>query len=69
MMHVNKAIVVGYGSIGQRHTRLLEDLGVSTVVVSRRSISDKKSYLTVEEAITIEKPDYIVVANETYILT
>lgn len=67
MMNVNKAVVVGYGSIGQRHTRLLESLGISTVIVSRRSISDKKSYLTIEEAIISEKPDYIVVANETYL--
>lgn len=67
MMGVHKAVIVGYGSIGQRHTRLLENLGILTVVVSRRSISDKKSYLTIEEAITREKPDYIVVANETYL--
>ncbi|WP_313892586.1 Gfo/Idh/MocA family oxidoreductase [Psychrobacillus sp.] len=67
MMQVSKAVVVGYGSIGQRHTRLLESLGVSTVVVSRRSIADKKSYLTIEEAVICEKPDYIVVANETYL--
>ena len=66
-MNVHKAVVVGYGSIGQRHTRLLESLGISTVVVSRRSISGKKSYLTIEEAIIYEKPGYIVVANETYL--
>ncbi len=67
MMNEHKAVVVGYGSIGQRHTRLLESLGISTVIVSRRSISDKKCYSTIEEAIFSEKPDYIVVANETYL--
>lgn len=67
MMHVHKAVVIGYGSIGQRHTRLLESLGISTVVVSRRSITEKKSYSAIEEAISREKPDYIVVANETYL--
>lgn len=66
MIDVHKAVVVGYGSIGQRHTRILESLGISTVIVSRRSISDKKSYLTIEAAIISENPDYIVVANETY---
>ena len=66
-MNVHNAVVVGYGSIGQRHTRLLESLGISTVVISRRSISGKKSYLTIEEAIIYEKPGYIVVANETYL--
>lgn len=67
MMDVHKAVVVGYGSIGQRHTRLLESLGISTVVVSRRMIADKKSYSNIEQAVTNEKPDYIVVANETYL--
>lgn len=67
MLNVHKAVVVGYGSIGQKHTRLLESLGISTIVVTRRSKIGKKSYSNIEEAIIREKPDYIVVANETYL--
>lgn len=66
MMSVKKAVVIGYGSIGQRHIKLLNGLGIATVVVSKRYIDAEKSYLTIEEAIESEHPEYIVIANETY---
>ncbi len=67
MMRVKKAVVIGYGSIGQRHTRLLNSLGIMTAIVSKRHIDTGKSYLTIEEAIKSEQPEYIVIANETYL--
>ncbi|WP_107923580.1 Gfo/Idh/MocA family protein [Lysinibacillus parviboronicapiens] len=67
MMSVRKAVVIGYGSIGQRHIRLLNSLGIATVVVSKHQIDVEKSYSTIEEAIESEYPEYIVVANETYL--
>lgn len=67
MMRVKKAVVIGYGSIGQRHTRLLNSLGIMTSIVSRRHINAEKSYLTIEEAIISEQPEYIIIANETYL--
>ncbi|OMC81808.1 hypothetical protein BK130_13550 [Viridibacillus sp. FSL H8-0123] len=66
-MSLKKAVVIGYGSIGKRHTRLLNGLGITTVVVSKRHIDVENRYLTIEEAIEKEKPEYIVVANETYL--
>lgn len=66
-MRVKKAVVIGYGSIGQRHTRLLNSLGIITAVVSKRHINGGKSYLTIEEAIKNEQPEYIVIANETHL--
>ena len=39
-----KALVIGYGSIGMRHARLLQELGMDTAVVSRRSVGAEKLY-------------------------
>lgn len=62
----NTALVVGYGSIGQRHTRLLMDLGYKTIVVSKRKLDVPFLYHDLEEAIKKEEPKYIIVANDTF---
>ena len=33
-----RALVVGYGSIGVRHTRVLQKLGCDTAVLSNRDV-------------------------------
>ncbi|WP_025026504.1 Gfo/Idh/MocA family protein [Caldalkalibacillus mannanilyticus] len=58
-------IVVGYGSIGQRHVRLLRKLGCHVAVVSKRSIPFDLTYSSLTEAIEREKPHYIILANAT----
>jgi predicted dehydrogenase len=58
-------VVIGYGSIGQRHVRLLNELGHQVAVVSRRNVDYPTVYNQLETALLNEKPDYIVVANET----
>lgn len=60
-----KAVVVGYGSIGARHVRLLRELNCSVSVVSRREIDHAPRYPTVAAALAQERPDYVVVANRT----
>ncbi len=60
-----RAVVVGYGSIGQRHVRLLKELGCDVSVVSRRSIDYAPCFKSLREAITANLVDYVVVANET----
>jgi len=60
-----RALVVGYGSIGQRHTRLLEELGCETGVVSARPDVHSQSFPTLDAALTAWQPEYVVVANET----
>ncbi|MER2007815.1 MAG: Gfo/Idh/MocA family oxidoreductase [Psychrobacillus sp.] len=67
MTKIKKSVVIGFGSIGQRHYRLLTSLGISTVVVSKRNIKSVKNYSTIEEAIEREQPEYIIIANETYL--
>ena len=59
------ALVIGYGSIGQRHVRLLKELGCQVGVVSRRLVNNCKCFESIHEAIKAMPPDYVVVANET----
>jgi predicted dehydrogenase len=60
-----KALVVGYGSIGQRHVRVLMELGYRVAVMSRRSIAFEFSYSELSEALSAWQPGYVVIANRT----
>ncbi len=60
-----KALVIGYGSIGQRHTRLLAKLGCQVAVMSRRSINFAPHYFDLTQALVDWNPEYVVVANRT----
>lgn len=60
-----RTVVVGYGSIGARHARLLEELGCTAAVVSRRDIPWGRSYTELAAALDREDPDYVVIANRT----
>lgn len=64
-MNKFKCLVIGYGSIGQRHTRLLNELGHHVAVVSRRKVDYSHLYNDIKEALLVEQPSYIVIANET----
>ena len=61
-----KALVIGYGSIGQRHVKLLQDLGLETAVVSRRAVDAGALFASITEAVKIFQPDYAVVASRTH---
>jgi predicted dehydrogenase len=56
------AVVIGLGSIGQRHARVLKELGHGVTTVSRRSDGD---YTTIASAIAAARPEYTVIATET----
>lgn len=60
-----KALVIGYGSIGARHTRLLSEIGADVAVVSRRRIDHQPSFDTIESAVSGFAPDYAVIASKT----
>jgi predicted dehydrogenase len=60
-----KTLVIGYGSIGQRHARLLAELGCQVAVMSRCSIEGLPSYSDLPKALARWQPDYVVVANRT----
>jgi predicted dehydrogenase len=62
-----RALVIGFGSIGGRHAGILEKLGLSVAIVSRRcELSTQFSrYRGIAEAIDAVSPNYVVIATET----
>lgn len=60
-----KSAVVGFGSIGARHARILGELGHEVAVVSKRPVTAVTKYQSIGEVIREFRPDYVVVANET----
>ena len=61
-MSLPSAVVVGLGSIGQRHARVLQELGCGVTTVSRRGGGD---YMSIADAIAGVRPEYAVIATET----
>ena len=59
------ALVIGFGSIGARHARILNELGCHTAVVSQRNIDFPLVYPGLTVALNAESPEVVVVANET----
>lgn len=60
-----RALVIGYGSIGSRHARLLDEIGFETAVLSSRQIDFKRSFNSLEIALNHHDPNYVVIANTT----
>lgn len=58
-------LIIGYGSIGARHAFILEKLGCSVSVVTKRDIDDFQYYKTIELALLDKNFDYTVICNET----
>ncbi len=60
------ALVVGYGSIGRRHCRILTEMGCQVSIVSQQEVCLPFSvYETVHSALESTQPDYVVIANRT----
>ena len=64
-----RALVVGAGSIGLRHRRVLEGLGLRTDLVSRRpdagDAEGARAHTDLRAALEDVRPDHVVVATET----
>src|SRR5579871_1198368 len=61
-----RALVIGYGSIGARHARILEALAFNVSVASRRGeAGGRRVFRSVSEAMTSGAFDHVVVADET----
>lgn len=60
------AVVIGAGSIGLRHARVLTGLGHDVALVTARDdLDDARTFATTAAAITAHAPAYVVVATET----
>jgi predicted dehydrogenase len=62
---MTRSLVIGGGSIGTRHGRLLAALGSEVRFVSRRQDLPEAAFTDIRQAISDFLPDYVVVANET----
>ena len=59
----SSALVIGQGSAGRRHARVLAEIGLTVTTVSRRP--DAGRFGTIAEAIEASATGYVVVATET----
>lgn len=62
---MKKALVIGYGSIGQRHVRILKEMGMEVTVVSKHVDTSQYSFPTISEALANKRFEYIVISNNT----
>ena len=63
-----KALVIGFGSIGQRHARLLRDeFAASVEIVSSRGSDEYQSYKDLTSVPSLDSYDYYVIASETHL--
>lgn len=61
-----KILTIGYGSIGQRHSRIFAELECEVAVVTRRKLSlDYPTFSQINQGIKEWKPDNIIVCSET----
>jgi|TARA_B100001964_G_C14184780_1_gene578080 predicted dehydrogenase len=60
-----RVLVIGYGSIGSRHTRVLINLGCKVSVLSKRVVEFEPCYDNLKIALKEEQPDYVVITNKT----
>lgn len=62
---MSSVVIVGYGSIGQRHADILSSMGHNVGVVSRRPVAHGFSFCDLAESLEKLDPEYVVVANQT----
>ena len=60
-----KSLIIGYGSIGQRHTAILQKLGHQIFLVTKRDIEGIKCYQAAKTALDSLSIDYVVISNKT----
>ena len=61
-----KIAIIGGGSIGVRHKRVLENLGHEVYLVSQHAERSRNVLNFIEELFLVGSIEYIVIANETY---
>ncbi|HRK01887.1 MAG TPA: Gfo/Idh/MocA family oxidoreductase [Oligoflexia bacterium] len=59
------ALVIGYGSIGSRHARILESHCKSVSLVTKQDAGKFRTYDSIVQAFSRDHFDYVVIANNT----
>jgi predicted dehydrogenase len=59
------ALVIGLGSIGRRHVRLLRELGLDVGTVSRRKTGEEHCHASIAAGLRATSARYVVIASET----
>ena len=57
---IMKSLIIGFGSIGMRHSEVLRDLGSKVSVLSKRKIDSMKSFRTLESALSGKNYNLII---------
>lgn len=60
-----KALIVGFGSIGQRHTRILKSMGFEIAVVTSQSDVSIPRFPSISHAVSAWQPNHVVIASPT----
>lgn len=62
-----KILIIGYGSIGKRHEEVLSGFHDihSIDIVTKQTLDDKTTFLSLEEVADLDAYDYFVIASET----
>ena len=62
---MQSALIIGFGSIGARHAKLLAELGLQVAAVTRNPECGFPVFANVEQALAQHAPQLVVVCNET----
>lgn len=60
-----RILIIGNGSIGQRHARLLAEAGHEIAVASSRPVESYRGYTSLEAALSDFLPDFVIIASIT----
>jgi predicted dehydrogenase len=62
---MSRVLVIGYGSIGKRHARLLAESGATVACVTRNRECPFTLYPSIAGAVTAFRPSHVLISNET----
>lgn len=62
---MSRSLVIGYGSAGRRHARLLAATGEEVAVITAGDAGSRPRFGGVAEALAAWRPGYVVVSNRT----
>ncbi len=68
MNSLRTAAIIGFGSIGRRHAKILKDLKIfeKIIIVSKQNIKTNYKKLSSIKELKNFQPDYLVICSETH---